>query len=161
MTTTMRGRLIATAFFAVAAVPALAQQSSPAPPAASQPSTAWWRSESFRKELGLSPDQSARIDKIWESTRPELRAEWDEFTKLEGKLSRMIQHDADEAALSRQIDRVETARASVNKTRALMLFQMRKVLLPDQRKKFDEMYMRWLEAQRAPSSSTQTPQKPG
>jgi Spy/CpxP family protein refolding chaperone len=159
MTTTMRGRLIATALFAAAAVPALAQQSSPAPPAA-QPSTAWWRSESFRKELGLSPDQSARIDRIWESTRPELRAEWDEFTKLEGKLSRMIQHDADEAALSRQIDRVETARASVNKTRSLMLFQMRKVLLPDQRKKFDEMYMRWLETQRTPSS-TQTPQKPG
>jgi len=156
--TTMRSRLITAALLAVATVPALAQQSPPAP--ATQPSTAWWRSESFRKELGLSPDQSARIDKIWESTRPELRAEWDEFTKLEGKLSRMIQHDADEAALSRQIDRVETARASVNKTRSLMLFQMRKVLLPDQHKKFDEMYMRWLEAQRTPSSA-QTPQKPG
>jgi Spy/CpxP family protein refolding chaperone len=157
MTTTMRGRLMATALLALAAAPALAQQSSPPP--ATQPSTAWWRSESFRKELGLSPDQIARIDKIWESTRPELRTEWDEFTKLEGKLSRMIQHDADEAALSRQIDRVETARASVNKTRSLMLFQMRKVLLPEQRKKFDEMYMRWQEAQRTPS--TQTPQKPG
>ena len=70
----------------------------------------------FKKELGLTADQSARIDKIWETTRPELRQEWDELTKLEAKLSRLIQNDADEAVLTRQIDRVETARAGANKT---------------------------------------------
>ncbi len=58
-----------------------------------------------------------RIDKIWETTRVELRQEWDELSKLEGKLSRLIQVDADEAVLTRQIDRVETARAAANKTR--------------------------------------------
>lgn len=158
MTTTMRGRLLTVALVATAAASALAQQSSPAPP--TPQATPWWKSEAFQKELGLTPDQSARIDKIWESTRPELRAEWEEFNKLEGKLSRMIQHDADEAVLSRQIDRVETARASVNKTRSLMLFQMRKVLLPEQRKKFDAMHARQREEQRA-QPPTQALPKPG
>ena len=37
------------------------------------------------KELGLTAEQSARIDKIWETARPELRQEWDELSKLEGK----------------------------------------------------------------------------
>ncbi len=157
MTTTMRGRLMAVALLSVAAAPAFAQHSPPPPH--NQPTLPWWKSEAFRKELGLSPDQSARIDKIWESTRTELRAEWDEFTKLEAKLSRMIQNDADEAALSRQIDRVETARANTNKTRSLMLLQMRKVLVPDQRKKFDAMHARWQEDQRVPQPPPHSSQK--
>src|SRR5262245_2237747 len=163
MTTTMRGRLMTVAILATAALPALAQQSSPPPPPppAQPQATLWWKSDPFRKELGLTADQTVRIDKIWESTRTELRAEWDEFTKLETKLSKMIQNDADEAALSRQIDRVETARANANKTRSMMLVQMRKVLAPEQRKKFDATYQRWREEQRIPQPPTQNPPKPG
>ena len=97
----------------------------------------------FKKELGLTADQSVRIDKIWEATRPELRQEWDSLSALETKLSKMIQADADEAALTRQIDRVETARASANKSRSLMLVQMLKVLTPDQRTRFTALHDRW------------------
>jgi Spy/CpxP family protein refolding chaperone len=103
----------------------------------------WWKSEPFKKELGLSADQSGRIDRIWESTRAELRAEWDELSKLEDKLSHLIQKDADEALLSRQIDRVESARANANKTRSIMLVQMLKVLTPDQRVRFKALHERW------------------
>ena len=56
------------------------------------------------------------------------------------KLSRLIQDDADEAVLARQIDRVETARADANKTRSLMLVQMLKVLTPDQRTRFSALH---------------------
>jgi Spy/CpxP family protein refolding chaperone len=134
-----RRQLICTAFLLLAtAVPALAQtltpQTLPFP---------WWKSEPFKKELGLSADQSGRIDKIWETTRPELRGEWDELSKLEEKLSHLIQRDADEALLSRQIDRVESARANANKTRSLMLVQMLKVLTPDQRVRFKTLHDRW------------------
>ena len=103
----------------------------------------WWKSEPFKKELGLTSDQSARIDKIWENTRLELRQEGDALSTLEAKLSRMIQNDADEAALTRQIDRVETARAAANKTRSLMLVQMLKVLTPEQRTRFNALHDRW------------------
>ena len=115
----------------------------PPPRGISAPPFAWWRAEPFKAELGLTADQSGRIDKIWETTRPELRQEADELTRLEEKLSRMLKNDADEAALSRQIDRVETARASMNKTRTLMLVQMLKVLTPDQRERFNTLHARW------------------
>jgi Spy/CpxP family protein refolding chaperone len=103
----------------------------------------WWKSEPFKQDLGLTAEQSERIDAIWEMTRPELRAEWNELSTLENKLSHLIQKDADEAILSRQVDRVESARANVNKTRSLMLVRMLKVLTPDQRVRFKTLHDRW------------------
>jgi Spy/CpxP family protein refolding chaperone len=125
------------------AAPALAQR---APESAPRP-FAWWKSEPFKKELGLTADQSNRIDKIWETARPELRQEWTDLSKLENKLSRLIQSDADEAVLTRQIDRVETARATANKSRSLMLVQMLKVLTPEQRTRFSGLHDRWQKEQ--------------
>jgi Spy/CpxP family protein refolding chaperone len=159
MTKTMRGLMAAVMVLAATAAgyaqqahapgptpSAPAAQPQPHPPANSftQPQPfAWWKSEQFKKELGLTADQSARIDKVWETTRPELRQEWDELQRLEEKLSRLIQNDADEAVLARQIDRVETARANTNKTRSLMLVQMLKTLTPDQRSRFKVLNDRW------------------
>src|SRR4051812_45340124 len=149
-------RLVLPALFVLAAgAPLLAQ--SPPPPGQSFP---WWKSEQFRKELGLTADQSTHIGKIWESTRPELRQEWDELTKLEAKLSKLIQNDADEATLSRQIDRVETARAAANKTRSVMLVQMIKVLTPDQRVRFKGLHDRWLAEIRKRGDLPPKPEEP-
>ncbi len=128
-----------------AASPLFAQRASVVPPQPFGPQPApfaWWRYEPFKKELGLTADQCARVDKIWESTSPELRQEWDELSRLEDKFSRMLQADADEASLARQIDRVETARANANKTRSLMLMQMLKSLTRDQRSRFNALYAR-------------------
>ena len=96
----------------------------------------WWRSEEFRKELGLTAEQSAKIDSIHQSTLPELRQEWDELNKYEAKLSKLLESSTDEALLARQIDRVETARANLNKTRSLMIARIRLVLNADQRARF-------------------------
>jgi Spy/CpxP family protein refolding chaperone len=115
----------------------------PRQPGISAPPFAWWRAEPFKTELGLTADQSGRIDKIWETTRPELRQEAGELMRLEDKLSRMLKNDADESVLSRQIDRVETARANLNKTRTLMLVQMLRVLTPEQRERFNSLHARW------------------
>jgi Spy/CpxP family protein refolding chaperone len=146
MMKTLRSVLVGAALIAAASGAALAQR--PAPPAPSpfgpQPvAFAWWKNDAFKKELGMTAEQGARIDKIWETTRPELRQEWDELSRLEDKFSRLLQLDSEEAVLSRQIDRVETARANTNKTRSLMLVQMLKVLTPDQRSRFNALYGRW------------------
>jgi Spy/CpxP family protein refolding chaperone len=93
----------------------------------------WWKSDEFRMALGLTVDQSARIDSIFQTTLPQLRQEMDELDRLEERLSRLIERDADEVEIARHIDRVETARANVAKTRSLMLVRMRRVLTPDQR----------------------------
>jgi Spy/CpxP family protein refolding chaperone len=141
MTLPLRFCLVAAALLLTAA-PGFTQGSAESP----RP-FAWWKSEPFKKELGLTADQSGRIDKIWETTRVELRQEWDELSRLEAKLSRLIQNDADEAVLTRQIDRVETARAGANKTRSLMLVQMLKVLTPDQRTRFTALHEKWAKEQ--------------
>ena len=179
MTKTMRGPLLAAVVLLTAAVAVRAQQSrgsnqptAPAQPQhaeAARPTTApmiqpqafaWWKSAQFKKELGLTPEQSARIDKIWETTRPELRQEADELSRLEDKLSRLIQNDSDETVLARQIDRVETARAAANKTRSLMLVQMLKSLTPDQRSRFQALNDRWQkELQQPPPADPRRPRQ--
>ena len=104
----------------------------------------WWRNEAIVKELGLAAEQVTRINTIFETTMPELRQDREELERLEAKLSRMIQDDRmDEASLSRQIDRVETARANGNKTRSLMLTRMYRVLTREQRGKFDQISKQW------------------
>ncbi len=118
----------------------------------------WWRSEEIVKELRLTADQSARIDKIFQATRPELRQEYDELDRLEAKLSRLIEGDTlDEAGLARQIDRVETARANANKTRSLMLWRMRQVLTADQRVRLKALQAKLERRQVPPDQSRQGP----
>ncbi len=146
---TLRRQCLALALLVSAVVPSFSQQPPTVPSGRLPPTFAWWRSESFTLELGLTADQAVQIDKIWEATRPELRVELDDLSRFESKLSRLIQEDADEAALSRQIDRVETARANANKTRSLMFVQMRKALTPDQRVRLDALHDRWARAQKS------------
>lgn len=133
----VRRLLTAAVLLGFLAAPALASnQQGPAP--------RWWKNEKITSDLGLTADQSARIEAIFEGTFPELRQEREELERREAKLSRMLR-DArvDETILAREIDRVETARASGNKTRSLMLMRMYRVLTPDQRIRFDELSKQW------------------
>lgn len=138
MMLSLYGRLLpAAVLLGLMATPALASNQQ-------DPRPRWWKTERIVKDLGLTADQSARIDAIFESTFPELRQEREELERLEAKLSRMIQDDrVGEATLARQIDRVETARASGNKTRSLMLARMRRVLTREQRVRFEELSKQW------------------
>jgi Spy/CpxP family protein refolding chaperone len=99
----------------------------------------WWRNDQAKKELGLTADQVAKIQGIHESTIGELRQEVDELQKCEAKLDRLLESSTDEAVLARQIDRVETARANLNKTRSVMFVRMRLVLTNDQRARLKAM----------------------
>jgi Spy/CpxP family protein refolding chaperone len=123
----------------------------------------WWRNEAIVKDLGLTAEQSSRINTIFEATISELRQDREELERLEAKLSRMIQDDRlDEATLSRQIDRVETARAAGNKTRSLMLTRMYRVLTREQRVRFDQLSKQWAASSGGRSSSpTFPPAAPG
>jgi Spy/CpxP family protein refolding chaperone len=132
MTLCARRRFMAVTVFATLLAPlaAVASQAQP---------FAWWKSEEFRRELNLTPEQAAKIDEIFQTTQPELRQEWEELDRNEARLSRLIENSADEAAIVRHIDRVETSRANLNKTRSLMLVRMRQVLTPEQRARMREL----------------------
>ena len=58
----------------------------------------------------------------------------------EAELSRLIAANADEGVVVRQVDKVESIRASLNKHRTLMLLRMRQLLSPDQRVKLNKLY---------------------
>ena len=156
--TTRHGLRVLAVGFLLAMAPVLTEAQAPSPAGPPRPFP-WWKSEPFKKELGLTSDQAARIDKIWEATRPELRQEWDALSALETKLSKLIQDDKDEAVLTRQIDRVETARASANKTRSLMLVQMLKVLTHDQRTRFNALHDRWQQDNTPPVRPSDPPRR--
>ncbi len=108
-------------------------------------SFAWWKSEQFQKEVGLTPEQCTRIDTVFQNALPKLRQGKEELDKQEAELSRLIEINADEAQVSRQIDRVEAIRASLNKARLLMLLHERQVLTPDQLVKFKAAHEKWVQ----------------
>jgi Spy/CpxP family protein refolding chaperone len=111
-------------------------------------SFAWWKSEAFQKEVGLTADQCTRIDAVFQGTFPKLRQGRDELDKQEAELSKLIEENSDEAAVIHQVDRVEAIRASLNKARTLMLFHMHQVLTPDQLVKFKVAHDKWVQEHR-------------
>jgi Spy/CpxP family protein refolding chaperone len=103
----------------------------------------WWQSESMKLELGLTADQSARIDEIFQSTLPELRAAKGRLDALQAELSRTLADEAaNETMVAREIDQVEVARSALSKLRTLMLFRMHRVLTPQQRLKMTSLHDR-------------------
>src|SRR5262245_62176463 len=103
----------------------------------------WWRDAQFQRELTLTSDQSARIDSVFQQTIPQLRQKKTELDAQEEELSRMIAANADEAVVTRQVDKVEAIRANMNKMRTLMLLRMRQVLSPEQRVKLNQLHDKW------------------
>lgn len=112
----------------------------------------WWINDNSRAELGISNEQSAAIEDIWQASLPKLRASRRQLDELESVLSQMIRDAAEESLVAAQIDRVESVRSEMNKGRTLMLYRMNRVLSADQRQKLKAMHDRW-EASRRRSGS--------
>jgi Spy/CpxP family protein refolding chaperone len=103
----------------------------------------WWRDAQFQKELSLTPEQSGKIDAVFQQSIPILRQKKTELDALEDELSNMIAANADEATVTRQVDKVEAIRSNMNKTRTLMLLRMRQVLSPEQRARLNKLHEEW------------------
>ena len=119
--------------------------------ASGQPPFAWWKSEQFRRDLGLTTEQSTRIENVFQAAVPQLRQSKEELDRQEADLSRLIEANADEAKVARQLDKVEATRGNLNKMRTLMLLHQREVLTPDQRVKFRTLHEQWDRERRARS----------
>lgn len=125
------GRLVVVALLAGLAAPVSAQ------------SFAWWKDQRFQKEVGLTSEQCSRIDAVFHTTLPKLREGKAELDQLEAELSRMIDANADEATVVRQVDKVEAERAALNKMRTLMLLHMHQVLTSEQLVRFKAAHDQW------------------
>jgi Spy/CpxP family protein refolding chaperone len=100
----------------------------------------WWKDAQFQRDLGLTPDQTAKIDAIFQSTISLLRQKKADLDRQEDELSSMIAAGADESLVTRQVDKVESTRASMNKMRTLMLLHERQVLTPEQRVRLNKLH---------------------
>lgn len=95
----------------------------------------WWQNERFRTELGLTPEQSARLETIFQKTQPTLRQQMQALDRAEMEFDRLVE-TGDDASVLAYVETVESARAEVNKTRTVMLLRMRRSLTADQWAKF-------------------------
>jgi Spy/CpxP family protein refolding chaperone len=111
-------------------------------------SFAWWKSEQLKAEIGLTDEQCARIEALVEGTLPTLRQGKDDLDRQEAELSRLIEIGADEAQVVKQIDRVESIRGFLNKTRTLMLLRERQVMTAEQRALFKAFYEKSMQERR-------------
>jgi Spy/CpxP family protein refolding chaperone len=106
-------------------------------------------------ELGITSQQSAEIESIFQSTRPKLEAMKEKLDKLEAALSQTISdNSADLSSLGQQLDRLGVARAELYKIRTLMLYRMRGVLSADQRTKLQAIMDRWEASRRRSTDPT-------
>ena len=99
----------------------------------------WWQSDRYKKELGLTAEQTRRMEEIFQKALPQLKTQKSALDEAEAKFERLVER-GDDIVVMEQINVVEAARADLNKSRALMLYGMRKVMTRDQWLKFTALH---------------------
>jgi Spy/CpxP family protein refolding chaperone len=97
--------------------------------AAQRHSFRWWASDEVKQKLELTDTQTQEIENIFQTLRPKLRELSQALKKEEKQLTNLMHAmQAEEWEVTLQIDRVESARGALSKTRILMLYRMHKKL---------------------------------
>jgi Spy/CpxP family protein refolding chaperone len=121
-----------TAFAAVTAVLCVAL------PASAQ-GFKWWQADNFKKELGLTAEQTRRLEETFQKALPALKVQKSTLDEAERKFEQLVER-GDDSAVMEQVNVVEAARAELNKTRTMMLLNMRKALTKDQWARFTALH---------------------
>lgn len=101
----------------------------------------WWKDDRFARELALTPDQSSRIESVFQAAQPELRAQARALSMLEDELSKLVQEArVEESEVEHFVTKVESARADLAKTRTMMVYRIRRILSLDQNEKLQKLF---------------------
>jgi Spy/CpxP family protein refolding chaperone len=115
----------------------------------------WWMDEQPRAELGITEQQSAKIEQIFQSTLQAQRERWREHEKLEPLVEQLIKDGtADAAHVARQVERLHTLKSELNATRIITLYRMQQELTSPQREKLRRLEER-REAERRKTTESQ------
>ena len=96
----------------------------------------WWKRPRIARQLDLSADQVAQLEKIFARSKPKLIDLRADFEKKQFDYDQAMQtDDVSREELEKKIEAREQARASLQKELALMELDMKKVLSPEQREK--------------------------
>ena len=101
----------------------------------------WWQDEGYKRELGLTGDQTTRLEEIFQKALPALRKQKEALDRAEAEFDRLVERGNDTAVME-QVGLVESARAELNKGRIMMLLRMRRSLTADQWAKFTALHER-------------------
>jgi len=99
----------------------------------------WWMSDQYKRELGLTGDQSRRLEEVFQASLPTLRTQKKALDDAEQQFQQFMQR-GNYTSVMEQVEHLEAARASLNRTRTMMLVNMRKLLTTDQWIKLDAMH---------------------
>ena len=101
----------------------------------------WWKDERFTRELALTPDQSSRIEGVFQAAQPEMRAQQRALSMLEDELSKLVQEArVEESEVDHFVAKVESARADLAKTRTMMIYRIRRILTLEQHVKLQALF---------------------
>ena len=95
----------------------------------------WWHSDDFKRELGLTTEQTRRLEEIFQKAMPKLKVQKATLDEAEMRFTRLLER-GDDATIMEQVNIVEAARSELNKARTMMLLDMKKILTADQWAKF-------------------------
>src|SRR5438270_89580 len=99
----------------------------------------WWKNPEVVQNLGLTDDQTQKIDRTFQEHRLQLIDLHANLEKQEALLQPLVDADQpDEAKVMAQVDRVAQARAALERSNASMMLAIRRLLTPDQWKKLQE-----------------------
>lgn len=107
-------------------------------PAAGQ-GAKWWQSEEYTRELRLTSEQSKRLEDIFQAAVPNLKSLKRALDQAESEFERLLER-GDDGSVMDQVERVEAARAELNKSHTLMMLKMKRVLTAEQWAKFNAMH---------------------
>jgi Spy/CpxP family protein refolding chaperone len=118
----------------------------------------WWQGQQAR-ELGLTGEQSTRIEAIHQAALPRVQTAMEDVEHAQQELSKLIAGDkTTEMDVVRQLNIVQAARSEVDRQMTLMLFRFYRELSPDQRLKVKALRDRWQHERRDRRSDP--PQRP-
>jgi hypothetical protein len=90
---------------------------------------AWWTNPNVVAQLGLTDDQKAKIEKVYENHKPFIAADSAILTTNEAHLAASLAADpVDHNAVLAVIDHVAQARADLERANSAMTLEMREVL---------------------------------
>ena len=98
----------------------------------------WWKDAVAVKEIGLSDQQVARIDKLFDQREKDIEPFVKDLAEQRAKLQQMIEgRVVDIPTLQLQVSRLDSLAARVHETRVIMLYRMLLVMTADQYRKFE------------------------
>ncbi len=111
-------------------------------PGAPEP-RAWWRDAEMARELGLTSAQTMKLDRLYEQRQKQIQPTVDEYKRLKAELDQMFRDRSARADdVEAQARRLTYPQMEVVVSRVRLLYEMSRVITPEQNQKLQQIFER-------------------